>query len=217
MQICVITAYFWAESCMVVMNMFKLNRNVEKVILFTITGLIGITLVYRFVVFKTDNVKVVKAQPLNEESREKSDSTKVYVCITGEVKNPGVYPLINGDRLEAAIAAAGGFTENADISSVNLAQKVKDEMYLNIAAKDSTIEGGKSSKSAISGGKININKATADELDSFLPGIGPTLANNIVNYRNKNGMFKSIDEITRVDRIGSGKTFEKIKDLITVN
>jgi competence protein ComEA len=204
-------------------KMLKLGRNEERLIIIIITVLILAAVIYRFAVFKTDSVKVVK-QGGEEISGEDSNkpASDIYIYITGGVKNPGIYKLKSSDRVADAVNAAGGFTEKADVTSVNLAEKIRDEQHLNIneiqTTEGITVENtAQQKKGSISGGKININTATAEELDAFLPGIGITLANNIVNYREKYGSFKSDNDITRVDRIGSGKTFERIKDLITIN
>lgn len=203
--------------------MLKLSRNEEKIIIIIIAVLLFAIVVYRFVVFKTDSVKVVKQEDRQESQENISKpSLDIYVYVTGEVKDPGVYKLSDGDRVEDAVYAAGGFTEKADVNSVNLAEKIRDEQHLNIQGRELDDGGqmqssGSQKKSSIVDGRININTATAEELDAFLPGIGPTLAENIVSYREKYGNFKSVNDISRVDRIGNGKTFEKIKDMITVN
>lgn len=197
--------------------MLKLGRNEERVIIITIVLIIVTIIVYRFIVFKTDSVKVIKSDEETKEQVQAETSGDIYVYVSGEVKNPGVYKLKTESRVMDAINAAGGFTENADTSSINLAEKITDGQQINIAQKGSSGSSTVENKGPYNGGKININNATAAELDAFLPGIGETLAKNIVDYREKNGKFKSINEISRVDRIGSGKTFERIKDLITVN
>jgi competence protein ComEA len=198
-------------------NMLKLDRSEEKVILVIIVILICAAIFYKFISFKTDNVSVAKKEDAKTNALNNSDSSNMYVYITGEVVKPGLYKLKSGDRVQDAINMAGGVTANADITSVNPAEKLKDEQYINIAKKEANVEPGSTSgKQAISGGKININMATAKELDEFLPGIGETYANRIVDYREKNGRFKSIDEITKVEGIGSGKRFESIKKYITI-
>lgn len=198
--------------------MLKLSRNEERVILAALIIMLGVFVIYKFVVFKTENVRVIEKD--SDKTIDMNDQAAIFVYITGEVKNPGLHKLYKGDRIADLIDSAGGFTDNADVVSVNLAEKLTDEQYVNIRLKDSTAgstaDSNTGEKNSVSGGKININAATAEELDKFLPGIGETRANSIVNYRDKNGRFKSIDEITRVDGIGSGKTFEKIKDLIII-
>lgn len=199
--------------------MIKLNKSEERIILAVIVILTLAAAILKFAVFKPDDVKVYDSKPGKESSKVAVEPKRIYVYVTGEVKKPGVYMMEEGSRISDAVKSAGGFTDNADTASVNLAEKISDEQQINIVpANVNTSDGGSGAagNSSIHGGKININTAAAEELDSFLPGIGEGLSKNIVNYRTKNGRFKSIDDIKKVDGIGSGR-FEKIKDYITVN
>jgi competence protein ComEA len=117
------------------------------------------------------------------------------IYIEGAVSNPGLYPLISGDTLEDLIQAAGGITDNASPDDVTL--------YIPEAEEGEPTQ------------KIDINRAEAWLLDA-LPGIGETRAQAIVDYREQNGPFHSINEIVNVEGIGS-VTYEEIKDLITVS
>ena len=197
--------------------MMSLKRNEELVILIVIFVIIFGILIFKHVVPK----KIVQepaeeSLTLSENIAEETPS-KIFAYITGEVKTPGVYEMNEGDRVSDLVRSAGGFTEKADESSINLAQKLEDEVQIYVSSINESKGQISGIKSSIIGGKLNINTATAEEMDSFLPGIGKTLAQNIIDYRNKNGRFKTIDELTKVDSIGKGKRFEKIKDLITVN
>ncbi|MFZ7945467.1 MULTISPECIES: helix-hairpin-helix domain-containing protein [Bacillaceae] len=149
---------------------------------------------------------------------------KIMVDVKGQVKLPGVYESTTGERVIDVISRAGGLTDLADQTQVNLAEHVQDEMVIYIPAKGeagipvtSTPEGGV----AVSGGagqnqgKININKADEKELQN-LPGIGPAKAAAIVEYRNVSGPFKMVEDLKSINGIGD-KTFEKLKDLIVVN
>ena len=199
--------------------MIKLNKSEERIILAVIVVLAVAAGILKFAVFKPGNVKVYDGKPGKETGEVKDKPGNIFVYVTGEVKKPGVYELEEGSRVSDAIESAGGFTENADAASVNLAEKIKDEQQISIAPKNVNTSQGEvnaGGNSSIHGGKININTATAEELDSFLPGIGEGLAKNIINYRTKNGRFKSIDDIKKVDGIGSGR-FEKVKDYITLS
>ena len=154
----------------------------------------------------------------------------VIIHITGSVKNPGIVKLKEGSRIEDAIESAGGLTENADITKVNLAYVVEDGTKIKIPSAseedigDEDIIDSKSGDNIIikenavpsnnSTQTININKATEKEFET-LPGIGPSLASKIIEYRNQNGKFESIEDIKNVNGIGDNK-YEKIKDLITV-
>ena len=145
----------------------------------------------------------------------------IQVYISGAVQDPGVYPLRPGDRLVDALDAAGGAIEGADLNRVNLALRVQDEGYYYIPQEGETPPQVATDTSApapgarpVDGGLVNLNTASADVL-STLPGIGPGRAQAIVSYRQQNGPFASIEEITAVTGIGSG-TYEKIRDLVAV-
>ncbi|EIW01469.1 helix-hairpin-helix domain-containing protein [Thermoanaerobacter siderophilus] len=148
----------------------------------------------------------------SEENKEKPLEIKVYV--TGLVKNPGVYTMKEGERIIDAINKAGGPLEEADLTNINLAQKVKDEQMIIVPKKGET--NNISPTSTIQKNeKININTATKEELQT-LPGIGPVTAERIIEFRENKGSFKKIEDIMNVPRIGP-KMFEQIKDKITVD
>jgi competence protein ComEA len=130
------------------------------------------------------------------------------VHVTGAVLSPGLYFLPEGSRVNDAVEAAGGFLENADISFVNLAGIIKDGEKIHIPELLPGLSIGGS------GLLVNINFATQTELEN-LPGIGPTLAKRIIDYRNQYGFFDSIDSLKEVPGFGEA-VFEQIKDLITV-
>lgn len=147
---------------------------------------------------------------------EQADEIKVYIC--GEVLSPGVYTLLEGDRIDTLINMAGGVTGEADLSTINLAERLHDEQYVRVPAKgeegifqtaSNTGEGFSKSQ-----GLININTASAEELDS-LPGIGPAIASRIIAYREEKGKFTSIEQIKEVSGIGDSK-YQDIKDRICV-
>ncbi len=132
--------------------------------------------------------------PPLEISLSQGEENQGNIFIGGAVTNPGYYPFSNSDSIRALIQAAGGTTDNAVLTKLEL-------YILETGAEDGPQ-------------KININRAEAWLLDA-LPGIGPTRAQAIVDYRQENGPFRSADEITRVEGIGA-TTYEQIKDLITV-
>lgn len=142
------------------------------------------------------------------------------VYITGAVKNPDVYKVEEGSIVKDLLQIAGGPTEDADLLSCNLAYKVHDGEKIVIPSKASvqlSENGGmtpENTEHSETNGKININKANLEQLMA-LPGIGEVKAQAIIDYRTKNGPFKSIQEIMNVTGIGE-KTFEKIQDMITV-
>jgi len=128
------------------------------------------------------------------------------VYVSGAVATPGVYSLPDGSRVEAAVQAAGGFVSGAEQESINLAALLEDGQQVNVPGIVDT--------SHVTPGRVNINTATASELDA-LPGIGPTTAQAIVDYRLQHGSFQVIQDIQNVPGIGSA-TYDGIKDYITV-
>lgn len=143
----------------------------------------------------------------------------MVVDVRGEVMRPGVYELPLGSRIQDAIEAAGGLTLKADQSQINRAALLADGQQIIIPSKlsgrvigDVTIGIGSSTPSL--GELININTADLAALDS-LPGIGPALAQRIIDYRDANGPFQSIEEIMNVTGIGES-IFANIQSLITV-
>lgn len=156
-----------------------------------------------------------------EESKLSSpimDIAEIIVHVSGAVNGEGVYKLKTGDRIIDAIAMAGGATALADLSSTNLAEKVKDGAKVNIPVKVKVVEGGPGDsvtrKSEPSIGKVNINSASAGELCK-ISGIGPATAAKIIEYRSGNGPFSKIEDIMKVKTIGQGK-FKKIKEQIGI-
>lgn len=180
----------------------------------------------------TENVEDFENEIIN-------DNEKIYVYITGEVNNPGIVVLPIGSRIVDAIDYAGGITQKADIMKVNLVYMLQDGMKVNIPSSielknnpnfeyitmssgdeknDSNIKKATTvdtkSESAFKVSNVNINTATQTELET-LPGIGPSLALKIINYRKENGKFKSIEELKSVNGIGENK-YEEIKKYIYV-
>lgn len=144
----------------------------------------------------------------------------VYVC--GAVKENKVITLKENSRICDAIEAAGGFTKEADLTNINLAYILEDGEKIYIPKKGellNTIEEASSTyesslSASLKNNKININKATQTELET-IPGVGPSTAIKIINYRNENGKFNSIEDIKNVSGIGDAK-YEKIKNYISV-
>lgn len=136
-----------------------------------------------------------------------------FVQIIGAVKNPGVYEINENERLFTIIEMAGGLTEDAAIDSVNQVQVVSDEDIIKIPTVAEVIEAENKDNSDQSG-KININTADASMLMT-LSGIGESKAKLIVDFRDENGPFKSIEDIMTIPGIKEG-VYNKIKDDITV-
>ena len=151
----------------------------------------------------------------------------IAVHVIGAVPRPGLYEFPEGTRIQDAIDAAGGLLAEADSASLNLAALLEDGQQLNIpyalgsepVLNATTLELPSSATSTPAANPnidlIDINTATLEEFDS-LPGIGPTTAQKILDYRTTNGPFAAIEDIMNVSGIGPS-TFEDIKDLITAS
>jgi len=137
------------------------------------------------------------------------------VHVAGKVKNPDVYPLLQGSRVADAIKAAGGAKKGVDLSDINLARILVDgeQIYVGYQPKLSTSSKSSTSKKSYTG-IVNINRGTKAEFDSLV-GIGPVIAARIISYRNQNGPFMSIEDLLKVSGIGT-KTLSRIKSRLTL-
>ena len=139
----------------------------------------------------------------------------IFVDIKGAVKKPGVYQMKAGVRVKDAIDAAGGLTAEADSQKVNLAQRVEDQMVIvvpKVGEEAEAIPAGVTSKETSKEGKVNINTATVEELKT-LKGVGEKKAEAIIEYRKKNGSFKTKEDLMKVRGIGK-KLFESFQERI---
>jgi competence protein ComEA len=141
------------------------------------------------------------------------------VYVTGAVVNPDVYILPQASIVKDAVQAAGGATADADLDRINLALQVHDQQQIYVPRQGEDAvpippPGGRSVPVVPSGSRVNINTASLDELET-LPGIGPAIAQRIIDYRSQNGGFATIEEIMDVKGIGPA-TFAEIEDAITV-
>lgn len=151
----------------------------------------------------------------SDDSTKDDSNTDIYVHICGAVINPGVYQVPVGTRVYQALELAGGSSDDAYLSGINLADKLADGQKVYIPAEGENAEGILSTDSGgVQSVMVNINTASEAELMT-LPGIGQSRAKDIINYRVKNGFFESIDDIMKVSGIKEA-AFEKIKDLIKV-
>ena len=155
-------------------------------------------------------IKTENPKPLNKPEQNDTELT-IMIDIQGNVVSPGVYKMNEGDRIVDAIKKAGGFMPDAEIRSVNQAEKISDEMVINVAKKGEKFEGS-AQQSAAKEGKININAADVNELQN-LNGVGPSKAESIISYREEHGPFTSIEQLLEVRGIGE-KTIEQWKDKI---
>lgn len=154
----------------------------------------------------------------NPPVQENFDVAKneIVVYVSGQVKTPAVVTLEdNGNlRLVDAVNAVGGMTEFADTEVVNLAEQLTDGQHIHIPTKEIIFRELSEQSGGATNNLININTADEKELQN-IKGVGPALAGRIIEYRENNGAFKSIEEIKKVRGIGE-KTFEKMRDSITV-
>ncbi|MFC0532636.1 ComEA family DNA-binding protein [Phytohabitans kaempferiae] len=148
---------------------------------------------------------------------------EVVVAVAGKVRNPGLVRLPAGSRVADALAAAGGALPGTDVALLNLARKVSDgELILvGVTAPPGAVAGpagpappGGASGGAAAGEMVNLNTATLSQLDG-LPGVGPVLAQRILDHREKSGPFRTVSDLRQVDGIGDTR-YEQLKDLVTV-
>jgi len=137
------------------------------------------------------------------------------VDVSGAVRRPGVYKLPAGSRINDALLKAGGETEKADLTLVNRAASLTDGQQVLVPEKVTTTAAaapGGSAAVAATAAPIHLNSATLEQLDE-LPGVGPSTAQRIIDYRTANGLFKSVDELDAVSGIGPAKLAE-LRDLV---
>ena len=164
---------------------------------------------------------IVMEEPLPVTGSQPEEVIQVYVI--GAVANPGVYKLPPDARILEAVELARALPE-ADLEKINLAQKVEDgdAVWVPRQGEESdptslgtAMTGIVGAPAAASSGKVNINRASAQELDDRLPGIGPALAQRIIDYRTLHGRFSTAEELKEVSGIGD-KKYAELQDLITV-
>lgn len=173
------------------------------------------------------------------QAQEQISQRDIYVYITGAVKKPGVYKFPEGSRIFEVIEAARGFTPKADIAALNLAETFTDaqhihipvkgernrivqtqntntnaDTYTHITVQPQEAKSKSNAKSSVNNGLVDVNNASESELQK-LTGVGPAIAKRIYEYRQKNGRFKSAEELIHVRGIGPAK-LEKIRSQILI-
>jgi competence protein ComEA len=141
---------------------------------------------------------------------EPADAPELVVHVAGAVRQPGLYTLEEGSRIDDAIARAGGATGKAMLDAVNLAAPVADGQQIVVPARGSS--GSAPGGAATPGGRVHLNTATLEQLDT-LPGIGPVTAQKILDYRDEKGAFQSVDELDAVPGIGPAR-LEQLRELV---
>jgi competence protein ComEA len=171
----------------------------------------------------TENDKHLSADETDARTKKENIPKEIVIDVKGAVKYPNVYTMKEGERVIDAIRRAGDVVETGTTDYMNLAQKLEDGMVIYVPVADevndkqdvsSFVSIPTVSASTPSSGKVNINTASAAELQS-LPGVGPSRAEAIIAYREENGGFTSIEEMMNISGIGP-KTYEKLKALIEI-
>lgn len=198
------------------------RQNVKSIILAFVCSLVLIIGgLFYFNQNKTEDYSGVSFSNISNETNNKDEKAedkhdeKIFVDVKGAVKHPGVFETTKDKRVKDLIEEAGGLLDDADTATLNLSQKVKDQMVIYVlkhGEKPKQISDGGSSSSNTD--VININTANKERLMK-ISGVGKTKAEAIISYREKNGDFKKKEDITKVHGIGKA-TFEKIKDKIEV-
>lgn len=211
------------------------------IIIFLVLGITTFMITYNYLTNKKENNKEItieKKEPIKKEEVVKENYFQVD--IKGEIISPGIYKLKESSRVIDVINAAGGLTENANTSVINLSKKIIDEMVIIVYSNAQVEEFSKTKEienqviencnqidenslkndacignnnSLNQTNKISINNASLEELMT-IPGIGESKAKSIIDYRNMNGPFNTIEDITNVSGIGEN-VFAEIKEYIT--
>lgn len=193
----------------------------EQIVILLLSSIIIVIIAFN--IFSRDELVLLneKDKDLNKEvlqiqKIEEKTNKAIMVHIFGEVNNPGIITLFEGDRVIDAINKAGGSKSTADLNRVNLARRISDEEKIYIPKIGEKIENKNIDVDDLyhNQDKININNANVKQLES-LPGIGAVKAKAIIDYR-KEKRFESIDELLKIKGIGV-KTLQNIKDMVTVN
>ena len=198
-----------------------LRQNVKSIILAFVCSLVLIIGgLFYFNQNKTEDYSGVSFSNISNETNNKDEKAenrhdeKIFVDVKGAVKHPGVFETTKDKRVKDLIEEAGGLLDDADTSTLNLSQKVKDQMIIYVLKHGEKPKQISDSSSSSNTDVININTANKEQLMK-ISGVGKTKAEAIIAHREKNGDFKKKEDITKVRGIGKS-TFEKIKDKIEV-
>lgn len=203
---------------MVIVSVFSVSNYIKKQKVYVLSSSVNHSIIQG----NKDNNKLGQVDDIFEKPNGSNTMGKIIVHLEGEVAKPGVYELGEDSRVFDVVELAGGLTKNADLKRTNLAKKIVDEEYIYIPNKNEIDTGSSQYRDNLSTPSsaientnlININRANIIELKE-LPGIGDVLAGKIIEYRESNGGFKSVDDLKNVNGIGD-KRFGDIKDKVTV-
>lgn len=210
------------------------SLNKKQIMIIIVVGVIFVVVIgmYLYNVYGQNQTEEMANFYEEEEEKEvvakEEENKKIVVHIVGEVNEPGIVEIEEGSRIADVVEEAGGITSQADVNKINLAYVVEDGQKIIIPNQEEVENNsGFSYISSASGNyiedsmlsnkgedRVNINQATQTQLEE-LPGIGPSTALKIVEYRKENGDFREVEEIKNVNGIGEAK-YEKIKDCICV-
>lgn len=201
--------------------MIELSKNEKIVICIILVIMISIIGYYIYTninlqEYNTEGEEIISNIEYSNSQNNLIEDEKIVIHIAGCIENEGVYEIKKGSRISDAVEIAGGLTSDANIKSINLAQKLNDGQKIYIPNINEDVNEVDNNEIDLFGYNelVNINNATQTELET-LPGIGPSTASKIIEYRKENGDFESIEEIKDVSGIGESK-YENIKDKICV-
>ena len=206
---------FWKEK-----NVIKITASLFLLAVFLLLSLMGKGSGISYETEETQRGSAIATEESmveieNDKIDDPAVSKIIFVDVIGCVVNPGVYQLEEGSRVFQALELAGGLTEEAEVKSINRAAVLSDEQVITVLSVEEYEEMQKNSGGlGFVDGKVELNSADAKALES-LSGIGPSMAEKILQYRQEHGRFHNIEDLMKVAGIGE-KTFQQIKDKICV-
>ncbi|WP_427137067.1 helix-hairpin-helix domain-containing protein [Psychrobacillus psychrodurans] len=203
---------------MILIQQFVQKYKKKLLLPVVVIGIILFISIQSFLKSATPKADSIPTIPLKEnfpeEIIEYVETPLVFVEVKGAVMKPGVYELLEGDRVLNAIEMAGGYLESSNSKHINHAERVKDEMVIYVPEEGEEVEEVLLPTSSSQSSLVNINNADSTVL-STLPGIGAAKAEAIISHREQSGAFKEKQDLMKVTGIGQ-KTYEKLEPLISV-
>ena len=213
-----------AESMRAKLHLGKIRPSLAIGICAAVVVAVGLAVFAAWNAFSGETFQIAHEQTVAPESlsaggdaQEEAAVPVIAIHVSGAVLNPGIYELPEGSRANDAIEAAGGASEDAVPDALNLARVLSDGEQIivpTVEEQERLEEAAVAGQTLDAGGKVNINTATVEQLDS-LPGVGESTAQKIIADREENGPFGSPEDLKRVSGIGD-KKYEDLADLITV-